>query len=82
MKINEVKASVTQSLVISKYKRADTVEFKIPESTKSDVLTKAETKYFEKVFPQASKEIREEYFYNKQGTTKKVQVGTVVDRKG
>lgn len=82
MSINEVKASITQSLIINKYKKAEGTNIQIPETSKGDLLTKAETKYFEKVFPEASKEIREEYFYGKQGTQKKVQVGTVIDRKG
>ncbi len=82
MNVNEIKSSITQSLLVNKYKKADKANFQITENIKNEILSKAETKFFEKVFPEASKEIREEYFYSKSGTPKKMQVGTVIDRKG
>jgi len=53
-----------------------------PSGDGRQVLTQAETEYFEKLFPHAASEIRSYATYRRNGESAAITVGSLIDRKG
>lgn len=83
MKIEQVKAAYSQlNHHIKKPERDNAFSNVLQATSKNEVFTQDEKRYFEHLFPEIDTESYIEKKYNSDGNTYRFRIGQIIDKKG